>query len=58
MGIRSITVETDADVPATPTAEPDLSIAFVGDSITCAYGVEAADADEPFKTTTENFMKS
>lgn len=58
VGIRSITVESDANAPVTPTAEPDLSIGFVGDSITCAYGVEAADTDEPFKTTTENFLKS
>jgi hypothetical protein len=56
--VRSITVESDAAVPVVPTAQKALSIAFIGDSITCAYGVEASGNDDPFKTTQENFMKS
>ena len=56
--VRSITVESDAAAPVVPTAPKALSIAFIGDSITCAYGVEASGNDDPFKTTQENFMKS
>ena len=58
VGVRAITVQSVASRPVAPTAEKDLHIGFVGDSITCAYGVEAANSAEPFKTTTENFMKS
>lgn len=58
VGVKSITVESSALTPVAPTAEKDLSIEFVGDSITCAFGVEASSIDEPFKTTTQNFMKS
>lgn len=58
IGVKSITVKTDAPNPVTPTAAKDLSIEFIGDSITCAYGVESAGHDDPFKTTTENFLKS
>lgn len=32
----------------------DRRIEFVGDSITCAFGVEGANQDEPFKPQTEN----
>ncbi len=58
VGVKSIAVASDAASPVAPTATKGLSIEFIGDSITCAYGVESAGPDEPFKTTTENFMKS
>lgn len=58
VGVEAIVVESAAQNPVTPTKARDLSISFVGDSITCGYGVESASSDEPFKTTTENFMKS
>lgn len=58
VGVRQIMVESAAETPVTPTGAKPLSIEFIGDSITCAYGVEAGSADEPFRTTTENFMKS
>jgi lysophospholipase L1-like esterase len=35
-----------------------MLIEFVGDSVTCAYGVDAPDKDTPFSTATENFTKS
>lgn len=63
VGIRSISVETNAPAeprsfaPVKPTAAKGLSIAFVGDSITCAYGVEAESNDGEYQTTTQNFMK-
>lgn len=58
VGIKSITANSNTAVPITPTAKKDLKIEFIGDSITCAYGVEGANQNENFKTTTENFMKS
>lgn len=58
VGIRSITIESSESKPIVPSPAKDLSIGFVGDSITCAYGVEAASSDEPFTTKKENFMKS
>ncbi len=58
IGVGSITVDSDFVAPVSPTQKKDLSIEFIGDSITCAYGVEGKDQYENFKTTTENFMKS
>ena len=58
VGVSAVNVVSDSAVPVSPTAEKDLHIEFVGDSITCAYGVEGKDQYENFKTTTENFMKS
>ena len=58
VGVRSIAASDDEPAQVTPTAAKDLSIGFVGDSITCGYGVESSGKDDPFRTTTENFMKS
>lgn len=58
IGVKNIAVTSDRAVPVTPLPENDLCIEFIGDSITCAYGVEGASAYEAFKTSTENFMKS
>ncbi len=58
VGVRSITVESSEESPVVPTEDKGLSIEFIGDSITCGYGVEGEGGDEPFMTTTENFMKS
>lgn len=58
VGVSSIKVDSDVAVPVMPTAEKSLSIEFIGDSITCAYGVEGANQYEGFMTSTENFMKS
>ncbi len=58
VGVRSIIVATDESAPVVPSAAKATSIGFVGDSITCAYGVEGTAPDDDFKTTTENFMKS
>lgn len=58
VGVKNITVTSNAAVPVVPAPKKDLSIEFIGDSITCAYGVEGASQYENFKTTTENFMKS
>lgn len=58
IGVTNIKVNSDSAAPVTPAAKKDLCIEFVGDSITCAYGVEGTSSSDPFKTTTENFMKS
>jgi len=58
VGVSTITVGSDSVLPIAPTSKKPLHIEFVGDSITCAYGVEGKDQYEDFKTTTENFLKS
>lgn len=58
IGVKEISVASSAKSPIMPVARKDLSIEFIGDSITCAYGVEGASQHEPFRTDTENFMKS
>ena len=58
VGVSNIKVDTDIPIPVVPEARKDISIEFIGDSITCAYGVEGKDQYESFKTSTENFMKS
>lgn len=58
VGVKSISVTSDYTVPVVPEPKKELSIEFIGDSITCAYGVEGLSSSESFKTTTENFMKS
>ncbi|MBN1781152.1 endoglucanase [bacterium] len=37
-----------------PDAPSDRRIEFIGNSMTCGYGVEGEDANEPFKPETEN----
>lgn len=49
-------VETDGKMTAVP--EKELKIEFIGDSITCGYGVEGRNGEEPFTTATENAEKS
>ena len=38
----------------TPSSIPDRRIEFIGNSITCGYGVEGESASSPFKPETEN----
>ena len=49
-------IETDGKIE--PLPELAGKIEFIGDSITCGYGVEAADGEEQFTTATENAWKS
>lgn len=58
VGVKNINVKSSAAKPVVPVPEKDIRIEFIGDSITCAYGVEGQSSGESFKTTTENFMKS
>ncbi len=41
-----------------PTANKDMLIEFVGDSITCGYGVDDPDKDHHFSTKTEDITKA
>lgn len=56
MGIKSIDVTSVGEL--TPTAEKELKLEFIGDSITCGYGVDDEDKDHHFKTTTEDATKA
>ena len=49
-------IRTDGEI--TPLEELTRRIEFIGDSITCGYGVEAKHAEDPFSTATENAEKS
>ncbi len=55
-GIKEITVTSGGDIEPLPPKE--LKIEFIGDSITCGYGVDDEDRNHHFATGTENAMKS
>ena len=54
-GIGDIKVK---GTPIKPTPNKDLLIEFVGDSITCGYGVDDPDKDHNFSTKTEDVTKA
>lgn len=56
LGIKNII--TDSDAKIWPAEEKSLKIEFIGDSITCGYGVEGKCGEEPFSTQTENATKA
>lgn len=55
LGIRSIDVEGGE---IAPTAEKELKIEFIGDSITCGYGVDDEVKEHHFSTSTEDATKA
>ena len=55
-GISAIDVTCFGDIK--PTTNSDKFIEFVGDSITCGYGVDDLDANHHFSTTTEDATKT
>ena len=55
-GIRAISVDEQASVR--PTAAKARKIEFVGDSITCGYGVDDEDGEHHFSTTTEDVTRA
>ena len=55
-GIVGIDVTSAGDIA--PTAEKALKIEFIGDSITCGYGVDDEDRDHHFATSTEDATKA
>ncbi len=50
--------ETDDGAVIAPTAEKPLKIEFIGDSITCGYGVDDSNLQSEFSCEAENAMKS
>lgn len=58
IGVKELTVTSSSSTPVKPTPKKELMIEFIGDSITCAYGVEAGSQYESFSTATENFTLS
>ncbi|MCR5167209.1 MAG: GDSL family lipase, partial [Oscillospiraceae bacterium] len=55
-GIRDITVDSDND--PVPTEGKALKIEFIGDSITCGYGVDDEVKEHHFSTATEDGTKT
>ena len=55
-GIVGIDVTSVGDIA--PTAGKALRIEFIGDSITCGYGVDDEDRDHHFATSTEDATKA
>ncbi len=53
-GIRTICT----DAPIRPTAKKARFIEFIGDSITCGYGVDDEDGEHHFATATEDVTKA
>lgn len=56
MGIKDISITSVGG--AKPTAEKKLKIEFIGDSITCGYGVDDEVKEHHFSTATENATKT
>ena len=55
-GVKSINVTSEYGIIPTPARKHKIE--FIGDSITCGYGVDAADQYEAFSTTNENGAKT
>lgn len=56
IGIKDISIYSATDI--TPTPESTLKIEFIGDSITCGYGVDDENRDHHFSTATEDATKT
>lgn len=56
VGLKSIEVTSIGDIK--PTPQKEHFIEFVGDSITCGYGVDDEVKEHNFSTKTENVMKA
>lgn len=56
VGIKEIKVTSNGEIQ--PAENKERLIEFIGDSITCGYGVEDEDRNHHFSTKTENIMKT
>lgn len=56
VALDSLTMDEEATITATPAKE--RKIEFVGDSITCGYGVDDRDLTHIFKTSTEDVTRA
>lgn len=55
LGVASITI--DGELDAVPVPEYERKIEFIGDSITCGYGIDGVWNKDTFSTETENPLK-
>ena len=60
IGIKEIKVNScsNEEKIINPSEKKSFTIEYIGDSITCSYGIESKSQSEPFQTTTENFSLS
>lgn len=56
IGVKNINVTSEYGIIPTPARKHKIE--FIGDSITCGYGIDAADQYEAFATTNENGEKT
>lgn len=56
VGIKEIQVTAASDIA--PLPEKDRKIEFIGDSVTCGYGVDDEDPSHDFSTATEDATKT
>ncbi len=56
MGVGEIAIFGKENIK--PTKEKDIKIEFIGDSITCGYGIDEVNDAGYFSTATENFTKT
>jgi lysophospholipase L1-like esterase len=56
IGIRDIETDSEGHIKATPGKK--RRIEFIGDSLTCGYGIDCKSTDEPFTTFTEDATKT
>ena len=56
MGVGEISLYGKTKIA--PTEEKELKIEFIGDSITCGYGIDEIAEKADFSTSTENFSKT
>ncbi len=56
VGIKSVEVESESGIM--PTPQKEHYIEFIGDSITCGYGVDDENQEHHFSTSTENATKT
>lgn len=56
IGIGQLTADSAATI--TPVKESDRKIEFIGDSITCGYGIDDDDLEHAFSTATEDVTKA
>lgn len=56
VGIKEIQVTAASDIA--PLPEKDIKIEFIGDSVTCGYGVDDEDPSHDFSTATEDATKT
>ena len=56
--VGTVRAAADDDAVISPAAEKPFRMEFIGDSITCAYGVDDSNTQSAFATEAENAMKS